>query len=159
MTTFELVEYDDPHAVELRAAMDEEMGARYEMHLISEDQLAKVGAALTVDPATIAATVLAISNGGTPVGHAALRPKGDSWEVKRVIVLDSVRGQGVGAALMNELERLTRDAGVTRMILQTGDRQPEAVRLYERLGWTPIPAYEPYASAIPQSLCFEKVLA
>jgi GNAT superfamily N-acetyltransferase len=158
VTTFELVEYTDPRAVELRARMDEEMGLRYEMATIDPEALAGISAALAVDPSTISATVLAISNGGTPVGHAALRPKGDAWEVKRVIVLDAVRGQGVGAALMNELERITRAAGVTRMILQTGDRQPEAVRLYERLGYTPIPAYEPYASVLPQSLCFEKVL-
>ena len=159
MTTFELVEYDDPRAVELRRLMDVEMSARYEMHLIPDATLEAIGTALAVDPATISATVLAISNGGAPVGHAALRPKGDSWEVKRVIVLDSVRGQGVGAGLMNELERLTREAGVTRMVLQTGDRQPEAVRLYERLGYTPIPVYAPYDVVLPQSLCFEKVLA
>ena len=135
------------------------MSARYEMHLIPDATLEAIGTALAVDPATISATVLAISNGGAPVGHAALRPKGDSWEVKRVVVLDSVRGQGVGAGLMNELERLTREAGVTRMVLQTGDRQPEAVRLYERLGYTPIPVYAPYDSVLPQSQCFEKVLA
>ncbi|WP_255359407.1 hypothetical protein [Frondihabitans sp. PAMC 28766] len=43
-------------------------------------------------------------------------------------------------------------------MLQTGDRQPDAVRLYERFGYTPIPVYEPYVEAIPFSLCYEKRL-
>lgn len=36
--------------------------------------------------------------------------------------------------------------------------QPEAVALYSKLGYTPISLFEPYATAIPFSLCFEKRL-
>jgi hypothetical protein len=39
----------------------------------------------------------------------------------------------------------------------TGDRQPDAVRLYEREGYTPIPIFPPYEE-LPFSRCFEKVL-
>lgn len=157
VTTYERVEYTDPRAVALRAAMDEEMNLRYEMQTIDPDAMAKITEALTVDPATIAATVLAISDGGTPTGHAALRPHGDDgWEVKRVIVLPEARGEGVGHGIMSQLEQVARAAGVTRLILQTGDRQPEAVRLYERLGYLPIPVYPPYDVALPQSFCFAK---
>jgi GNAT superfamily N-acetyltransferase len=158
VTTFERVDYVDPRAVELRRLMDVEMSARYEMGSFPAEQMAGIEAALAVDPASITATVLVFTDAATPVAHAALRPHGDEWEVKRVIVLDTVRGQGIGQALMNELERIALAAGVKRLILQTGDRQPDAVRLYERIGYTPIPAYEPYASVIPQSLCFEKLL-
>ena len=159
MTTYERVEYTDPRAVSLRATMDEEMDERYGMSHTDPAELALVMAALSVDPETIAATVLAISDGGTPTGHAALRPHGeDGWEVKRVIVLSEARGEGVGNGLMTQLEEIARAAGVKRLILQTGDRQPEAVRLYERLGYLPIPVYEPYASVMPQSLCFAKAL-
>ena len=59
---------------------------------------------------------------------------------------------------MLELERIARSADVRRLILQTGDRQPEAVGLYEALGYTPIPIYDPYAETMPFSLCFEKTL-
>jgi hypothetical protein len=59
---------------------------------------------------------------------------------------------------MGELERIARDAGAERVILQTGDRQPEAVALYRRLGYTPIPVYGLYVEAIPHSFCFEKHL-
>jgi hypothetical protein len=33
------------------------------------------------------------------------------------------------------------------------------VALHERVGYTPIPIYEPYVETIPNSLCVEKVLA
>jgi len=159
VTTFERIDYLDPRAVELRRLMDEEMGIRYELDSIDPVALAAITGALSVDPASIAATVLAISDGGTPTGHAALRPHGDDgWEVKRVIVLPEARGEGIGLGLMQQVERIAREAGVSRLILQTGDRQPEAVRLYERLGYTPIPVYPPYDVALPQSFCFEKLL-
>jgi GNAT superfamily N-acetyltransferase len=159
VTTYERVEYTDPRAVALRATMDEEMNERYGMTLIDPVQIALIAEALAVETSTVAATVLAISDGGTPTGHAALRPHGDDgWEVKRVIVLSEARGEGVGRGIMLQLEEIAREAGVTRLILQTGDRQPEAVRLYERLGYLPIPVYAPYDTVLPQSLCFAKTL-
>jgi len=57
----------------------------------------------------------------------------ESLEVKRVYVEPGARGSGLSRALMAELERVAFDAGVGRLILQTGDRQPDAVALYEKL--------------------------
>ncbi|RFA19126.1 hypothetical protein B7R25_12960 [Subtercola boreus] len=138
--------------------MDVEMGARYHTPGVPMDPA--VQAVLTLDPAEVSATVLVIADGagaGVPIAHAALRMLRGEWEVKRVIVDGGQRGLGVGRALMNELERIVREEapGAPRMILQTGDRQPDAVALYTRLGYTPIPIYEPYIRAIPNSLCFE----
>ncbi|RMI14282.1 GNAT family N-acetyltransferase [Cellulomonas triticagri] len=153
--TLQAVDYTDPRAAALRAAMDEEMGARY----ADGPGLSAAGvAALTVDPATIRHTVLAVDADGTPIGHAALRDLRGEWEVKRVVVAAAARGRGVGRAVMAELERLARAGGATRMILQTGDRQPEAEALYVAVGWTPIPAYAPYADALPMSRCYARHL-
>ncbi|PPF90241.1 N-acetyltransferase [Subtercola sp. Z020] len=137
--------------------MDIEMGERYHA---GGPMNAAVAAVLTVDPATVRATVLVVDTDGTPIGHAALRILAGEWEVKRVIVDGDQRGRGVGSALMRELERIVRleAPDARRIILQTGDKQPEAVALYTRLGYTPIPTYEPYVEAIPQSLCFELLL-
>ena len=153
--TFEHVEYDDPRAVALRNSMDVELGARYATGGPLDPAIVEV---LTVDPASVKATVLVIDDDGTPIAHAALRLLRGDWEVKRVIVEGDQRGRGIGRALMLELESIARSGGATRLILQTGDKQPEAVALYERLGYTPIPIYEPYVTAIPFSLCFEKSL-
>ena len=158
--TFESVAWDDQRAVALRTAMDAEMTVRYhrdepeplELTLRRQESLA-------VDPALVKATVLVLDADGTPLAHAALRLLRGDWEVKRVIVVDGQRGRGIGRALMGHLEELAVAGDAPRLILQTGDRQPDAVALYERVGYTPIPIYEPYIETIPFSLCFEKVLA
>jgi GNAT superfamily N-acetyltransferase len=154
----EHVGFDDPRAAALRAVMDVEMEVRYSPSRAPELE-AEIHRVLRIDPATILATVLAVDRHGVAVAHAALRRLGDDLEVKRVIVGAEYRGAGLGRLVMNELERIARAAGAPRLILQTGDRQPEAVALYERLGYTPIPVYEPYAAVMPFSLCFEKTLA
>jgi GNAT superfamily N-acetyltransferase len=160
--TFENVSWDDHRAVRLRSVMDAEMSVRY-ANYTPEPEPAEVTArrmaSLAVDPADVRAVVLVLDDDGTPIAHAALRELRGDWEVKRVIVSDAQRGRGIARALMNHLESLARAAGVSRLILQTGDRQPDAVAVYERVGYTPIPIYEPYVETIPNSLCFEKLLA
>lgn len=154
----ESVDYTDPRAIELRRVMDVELTARYTEPGSAglTDDVIRV---LTVDPLTVRATILVNDADSTPIAHAALRIHNEDWEVKRVVVAGDQRGRGVGTALMLELERIALAGGASRLILQTGDRQPEAVSLYLRLGYTPIPVYEPYVTAIPNSLCFEKPLA
>ncbi|MET4582859.1 GNAT superfamily N-acetyltransferase [Conyzicola nivalis] len=160
--TFENVSWDDHRAARLRSVMDAEMSVRYANHTPEPEPAevtARRTASLAVDPADVRAVVLVLDDDGTPIAHAALRELRGDWEVKRVIVSDAHRGRGIARALMNHLESLARAAGVSRLILQTGDRQPDAVAVYERVGYTPIPIYEPYVETIPNSLCFEKVLA
>ena len=157
----ETVPWDDPRAVLLRAEMDGELGPRYADRLddIPPEVAARFGQALSVDPDTIVATIIAVGAEGDPVGHAALRDLGGdlsgSLEVKRVFVAPPVRGTGVSRLLMGELERIAADRGAERLIVQTGDRQPDAIALYEKIGYTPIPVYPPYVE-ITFSHCFEK---
>lgn len=160
--TFENVHWDDARAVHLRSVMDAEMALRYAGYTAepeSEQTRARRVASLAVDPADLRAVVLAVDQDGTAIAHAALRVLRGDWEVKRVIVAEGNRGRGLARALMNRLETLAREGGARRLVLQTGDRQPDAVAVYERVGYTPIPIYEPYVETIPNSLCFEKVLA
>jgi GNAT superfamily N-acetyltransferase len=159
--TLTTVDWHDPRAVEFRRVMDVEMTARYAGYSPvpeSAETIARRNASLAVDPATVRATVLVLDADQTPLAHAALRMLGDEWEIKRVIVSADHRGRGMGGALLAHLEQLARVGGARRVILQTGDRQPDAVALYERVGYTPIPIYEPYVETIPNSLCFERVL-
>jgi GNAT superfamily N-acetyltransferase len=154
------VAWDDARALELRARMDAEMNERYSDPDVVEDPAVTAArdAALRVHPEQVHATVLVTDETGRAVAHAVLRDLDGEWEVKRVIVDATERGRGLGRLLMAELEAVARAGGAPRLILQTGDRQPEAVRLYERVGYRPIPTYEPYVEALPNSICFEKVL-
>ena len=93
------------------------------------------------------------------VGCGALRPyDADIAEVKRMYTVPAWRGRGVAAAVLAELERHARAFGYPVMRIETGDRQPGAIRLYERSGYRHIPPYGPYI-AWDDSVCFEKPLA
>jgi GNAT superfamily N-acetyltransferase len=158
--TIERVSWDDPRSVVLRARMDDEMHERYGSANGDEDPAitAERSRALSVDPSTVVTSVLAVDESGDAVGHIAIRRLGDEVELKRLIVLTSARGKGAATALLDECERIGRELGVPRLILQTGDKQPDAVALYEKTGWSPIPVYAPYAATMPWSFCFEKAL-
>jgi putative acetyltransferase len=96
--------------------------------------------------------------GGNPVACGAIRPLGaDVAELKRVFVKVDFRGRGYSKAIVNELERQARLRGYKVMRLETGFRQPEAISLYESLGYHPIPNYGEYRDS-GLSVCFEKKL-
>lgn len=154
----EQVPWDHRRAVALRAEMDDELRARYPAFIFALPD-GTVPPSLAVDPADVLATVVAFADDGRPVGHAAVRNLRGDWEIKRVIVTPDWRGRGVGRAMMATLEEIAASFGASRVILHTGDRQPEAVRMYQGLGYRRIPVYEPYASVMPTSFCFEKPLA
>jgi hypothetical protein len=58
---------------------------------------------------------------------------------------------------MAALEQIATHEGWHRLRLETGTRQPEALALYERTGWTKVPAYGEYKSS-PESRCYAKDL-
>jgi GNAT superfamily N-acetyltransferase len=78
-------------------------------------------------------------------------------EVKRMYVVPEARGRGLGRRLLEELEGEARRLGYASVVLETGDRQQEAVGLYESTGYERIPCYPPYDSR-ELSLCYEKRL-
>lgn len=152
------VDWADPRAVALRRAMDDEIMPRYADRFgdpTAPDAAAR-DAAFAIDPATMVLTLLATVD-GVPVAHAALRLLGDEYELKRLVTLADYRGRGISKALIRAVEAAAAERGARRLILQTGDRQPEAVRLYEHLGYRPIPIYPPYG-AIGFSRCYERML-
>jgi GNAT superfamily N-acetyltransferase len=78
-------------------------------------------------------------------------------ELKRMYVVPEQRGRGLGRRVLVELEAHAVRLGYSGMVLETGDRQPEAVGLYESFGYERIPCYPPYDSR-SLSLCLEKRL-
>ena len=72
---------------------------------------------------------------GTAVGCAALVNKQDYGEVKRMFVDERRRGLGTGRKLLEHLVMFARMSGLSVLRLETGIHQPEAIGLYERLGF------------------------
>jgi len=94
---------------------------------------------------------------GEPVVCGALRPWQDAIEVKRMYVVPAMRGRGLGKRMLAFLEAEATRRGFARAVLETGNRHAEAIALYTRAGWKPIPVYGPYIGS-PISVCFEKRL-
>ncbi len=95
---------------------------------------------------------------GRPVGCGAVRKLDETTgELKRMFVDPAVRGHGVGRALLDALEREAAALGVRRVLLETGERQHEAVALYRRSGFVPIAPFGEYIGS-PLSVCMEKML-
>jgi putative acetyltransferase len=72
----------------------------------------------------------------TVLGTGAMVNKGDYGEIKSMFTNPAARGKGVAAALLRALEDQARDAGLPLLRLETADKLAEAVRLYERNGFT-----------------------
>ncbi len=65
-------------------------------------------------------------------------------EIKRVFVSEAARGSGAGRALMRAGLDAAKADGYTRMVLDTVHTLPEAIALYEAMGFAPCaPFYEP----------------
>jgi GNAT superfamily N-acetyltransferase len=86
---------------------------------------------------------------------AYLRVDTDLARVHRVFVRPEVRGRGLSRRMMGHIEALAAEAGYRRLELETGTRQPAARRVYESLGYTPIPSFAPYEND-PMSRCYAK---
>lgn len=95
---------------------------------------------------------------GKPVACGAFKPyNNDSVEIKRMYVLSENRGKGVALNILKELENWAAELGYSGCVLETGKRQPEAIRLYEKSGYNRIPNYGQYAN-MDNSVCMSKKL-
>jgi ribosomal protein S18 acetylase RimI-like enzyme len=64
-------------------------------------------------------------------------PPGDLY-LDGIVVDPSLRGQGIGSALVAAFEHLARENGFTTVSLEVIDTNPRARNLYERLGYSQI---------------------
>lgn len=72
---------------------------------------------------------------GVAVGCGAIVMKPEYGEVKRMYVSPQARGQGLARRLIDALENKAMEQGCRIFMLETGPTQPEALGLYERLGY------------------------
>jgi putative acetyltransferase len=143
------VEWDDPAGAALRTAQRLEVAARYG-RADSEPGPAPTSSDISV--------FLIAFEGEDAVACGGLREIDESHgEIKRMFVSRDHRGSGVATSLLRALEDRARDRDWDRLVLETGDRLPEAIRFYEREGYTRIPNFGHYANST-LSLCYGRTL-
>jgi len=93
-----------------------------------------------------------------PVGCGAIKEySGDTMEVKRMYVPPANRGKGIASHVLHALETWAGELNYKKCILETGEKQPEAIRLYKKNNYRIIPNYGQY-EGVSNSICFEKTL-
>ncbi len=98
-------------------------------------------------------------DGDTPVGSIGLTPRSaDTAELDAMYVALDYRGAGVAQRLMQTLEEHARQNGFTRVRLRAGEPQPEAIRFYEKVGFTRIPCFGHWTED-PTAWCYEKTIS
>jgi putative acetyltransferase len=145
-------ELDSAAACGLIAALNAELAARYPEPGANHFRL---------DAAEVAGPEGAFLIGyldGEPVACGAIRRiDAGVAEIKRMYVIPAARGRGYSRALLAALEEHARQLGARRLVLETGPRQEEALALYRRAGFSPVPRFGEYThSAL--SLCMAKDL-
>jgi putative acetyltransferase len=91
-----------------------------------------------------------------PVGCGAMKHYDEKiMEIKRMFVPLEYRGQGIASLVLAELEKWCKELNYSTCILETGEKQPEAIRLYHKNHYKVIPNFGQYAG-VASSVCFEK---
>ena len=96
-------------------------------------------------------------DGERMIGCAGWRTHGDDAELKRMYTVPAARGRGVARRLLAAVEASARGDGRARVILEMGDRQPEAISLYQSAGYRRIPDFG-YYKEYPGVLSFARDL-
>lgn len=95
---------------------------------------------------------------GKPVGCGAFKKYDDkSVEIKRMFVFSEMRGKGLAAKILQELENWAVEEGYSNAVLETGYKQVEAIQLYTVAGYSRIENYGQYVG-MDESICYRKEL-
>lgn len=96
-------------------------------------------------------------------GHAVAcgalrRDDGGVGEVKRMYTVPERQGQGIGGQILEQIEALAHNEGLTRLVLETGHVHGPAYRVYERGGFSRCGPVLDYPDT-GYSVFYEKALA
>jgi GNAT superfamily N-acetyltransferase len=151
--------FDHPDAVKLNDQVQLEYAERYG----DEGDITPLDAAMFAPPRGL--YLLAYDEQDRPTGTGGWRSQernaegysdGDA-EIKRMYVIPEGRGGGLARRILAALEADARAAGRTRMVLETGDQQPEALALYRSSGYTTCTKFGHYRM-YDSSICMAKPL-
>ncbi|GHH47353.1 GNAT family N-acetyltransferase [Streptomyces candidus] len=155
------IAYDHPDAVKLNDQVQLEYAERY-----GESDMTPLDPAMFTPPRGL--YLIAYDNEGFPVATGGWRAQqageenyadGDA-ELKRMYVVPAARGRALARRILALLEADARAAGRTRMVLETGTEQPEAIALYLSAGYTQVPQANRFGlyRTTDESRCFTKPL-
>ena len=103
------------------------------------------------DPARFVApdgVFLVVEHNGVDVGCGGIRRLSpDVFEIKHVYLQPRTRGQGLGRALLEELERRALLLGASTVVLDTNESQVAAAQLYRSTGYEEIEPYNDNGNA------------
>ena len=106
---------------------------------------------------SIKQVVVAYQN-GMPVACGAIKPLSETAaEVKRMFVHPDYRKKGIAAKILTELEAWATELTFEECVLETGRKQPEAIGLYQKVGYQVRPNYGQYIG-VDNSVCMAKPL-
>jgi GNAT superfamily N-acetyltransferase len=100
--------------------------------------------------------VVVLYENNKAVGCGCYKKKGiNAIEIKRMFVLPEARSKGYAQNILQELERWGVASGFSFAVLETLDKQIEAIRMYEKCGYAIVDNYEPYIG-LKSSICMRK---
>lgn len=102
----------------------------------------------------VAFFILRLNNEPAACGAVKLFNRG-CGEIKRVYVRPRFRRKGLGKIVVKHLENYAAQEGAKLIRLESGVNQPEALVLYERMGYKRAEAFPPYVED-PLSVFYEK---
>jgi GNAT superfamily N-acetyltransferase len=149
MITLKRTNSDDPDFISLVALLDKDLAIRDGEDHSFYNQFNKID--------KIKHVVIFYEN-DIAVGCGAFREKeSDSVEIKRMYVHPDHRKKGIASQVLAELERWAAEIKYPYTVLETGKKQPEAIALYQKSGYSIIPNYPPYEN-MDNSVCMKKTL-
>ncbi|MCX4233813.1 GNAT family N-acetyltransferase [Streptomyces sp. NPDC020707] len=153
------VAFDHPDAVKL----NDEVQAEYAVRYGDEGDVTPLDPSMFEPP--LGLYLIAYDAADRPVATGGWRSQdendegysdGDA-ELKRMFVIAQARGHGLARRILGALEADARAAGRTRMVLETGNKQPEAIALYASSGYEPCVKFGHYRFH-EDSRCYAKPL-
>jgi len=152
------VRYDHPDAVVLDALVQQEYARRYG----DDGDITPLTPLMFTPPH---GTYLIAYDGTRPLATGGWRRQEDAAEgyavgdaeIKRMFVLPEARGRGLARRILAALEADARAAGRSRMVLETGTKQPEALELYASSGYVMVEKFGLYRT-YDDSRCMAKSL-
>lgn len=142
-------EANNPAFLELIEMLDEDLNTRYGTLQKEYDRFNSLDSINNV--------IIAYHKSG-PAGCGSFKEFDTTTiEIKRMFVKKEKRGSGVANKILFALEEWGRELGYKISILETGKGQPEAIRFYQKSGYTQIENFGQYAGNA-NSICMSKKL-